>query len=155
MSWKLSIQCLGNLVFSVLKTWYSMSWKLGIQCLGNKVSIIVILHLMIDNVNFERFTDCWHSISLLIFIVLMVCDNTNSNVYNKFYALSCPCLLKLTKYVKLVVFAGLLISGFVVFAPKFVESQFSISAAWAAQLIGMKLFISSLTASTVLVYKRR
>lgn len=32
---------------------------------------------------------------------------------------------------------GLLVSGFIVFAPKFVESQFSISAAWAAQLIGL------------------
>lgn len=32
--------------------------------------------------------------------------------------------------------SGLLVSGFIVFAPKFVESQFSISAAWAAQLIG-------------------
>jgi len=33
-------------------------------------------------------------------------------------------------------FIGLLISGFTVFAPKFIESQFSISAAWAAQLVG-------------------
>jgi len=32
---------------------------------------------------------------------------------------------------------GLLVSGFVVFAPKFVESQFGVTAAWAAQLIGM------------------
>jgi len=28
------------------------------------------------------------------------------------------------------------VSGFIVFAPKFVESQFGITAAWAAQLIG-------------------
>lgn len=35
---------------------------------------------------------------------------------------------------------GLLVSGFVVFAPKFVESQFGITAAWAAQLIGTLSF---------------
>ncbi|XP_074656773.1 solute carrier organic anion transporter family member 4A1-like [Tubulanus polymorphus] len=34
---------------------------------------------------------------------------------------------------------GLLLSGFTVFAPKFIESQFSISAGWAAQLIGFTM----------------
>lgn len=33
--------------------------------------------------------------------------------------------------------SGLLVSGFVVFAPKFVESHFGVTAAWAAQLIGI------------------
>jgi len=40
----------------------------------------------------------------------------------------------------LFVIPGLLVSGFVVFAPKFVESQFGVTAAWAAQLIGMLWF---------------
>jgi len=46
---------------------------------------------------------------------------------------------------------GLLISGFVVFAPKFVESQFGITAAWAAQLIGISLnYIFALLCTTIL-----
>lgn len=50
-----------------------------------------------------------------------------------------------------IMLSGLLVSGFVVFAPKFVESQFGITAAWAAQLIGMLLpSLSSLVASLLL-----
>ena len=32
--------------------------------------------------------------------------------------------------------SGMLMSGFTVFTPKFIESQFSIPAGWAAQLVG-------------------
>ena len=46
--------------------------------------------------------------------------------------------------VSLSVLSGFLVSGFVVFAPKFVESQFGITAAWAAQLIGTLSSVSDL-----------
>jgi len=51
------------------------------------------------------------------------------------------------------VLSGFLVSGFVVFAPKFVESQFGITAAWAAQLIGMlSSFSDHLLTSLLFVY---
>ena len=31
---------------------------------------------------------------------------------------------------------GLLVSGFIVFTPKFIEAQFSLPAGWAAQIVG-------------------
>ena len=46
-----------------------------------------------------------------------------------------------------VMLLGLLVCGFVVFAPKFVESQFGITAAWAAQLIGMLSLLNSFVSS--------
>jgi len=49
------------------------------------------------------------------------------------------------------VLSGFLVSGFVVFAPKFVESQFGITAAWAAQLIGMLSSLSDLITSLLFV----
>lgn len=41
-------------------------------------------------------------------------------------------------------FSGMLVSGFTIFTPKFIESQFSIPAGWAAQLVGKDSFLNPL-----------
>jgi len=53
----------------------------------------------------------------------------------------------LRQFTDVVMLLGLLVCGFVVFAPKFVESQFGITAAWAAQLIGMLSLYNSFVSS--------